>query len=87
MREGGLEKMKNIRSVMEEAVCNGGLHVEKGALLWDTYRDFELALFQSTKGTNEAEHSAQAQHITQLFQRQLSIPLLNMVNNRFAINS
>ena len=80
MGEGGLDQMKKIRSVMEDAVSNGGLHAEKGALLWDTYRDFEILRYQSTKGVNEVESAAQIQHITQLFHRQLSIPLLNMVH-------
>lgn len=78
MEVAGVEGLKKIRSIMEEAIRHGGLHVAKGALLWDSYRDFEVAIFQTTKG-NDDESTVQAQLITQLFQRQLSVPLLDMV--------
>ena len=77
---GGVEALKKIRAVMEEAIRHGGLHVVKGALLWDSYRDFEMAIYQSTKGGSENENMVQAQKITHLFNRQLSVPLLDMVN-------
>lgn len=76
---GGTEGLKKIRAVMEEAIRHGGLHLVKGALLWDSYRDFELAIYQTTKGSDAAESTSQAQRITQLFNRQLSVPLLDMV--------
>lgn len=74
MGVAGAEGLKKIRSVMEEAIRHGGLHVVKGALLWDSYRDFEMAMYQTT-----TDKAAQSQLITQLFQRQLSVPLLDMV--------
>jgi hypothetical protein len=77
---GGVEALKKIRAVMEEAIRHGGLHVVKGALLWDSYRDFEMAIYQTTKGGSETEKTSQAQKITHLFNRQLSVPLLDMVN-------
>jgi hypothetical protein len=77
---GGVEALKKIRAVMEEAIRHGGLHVVKGALLWDSYRDFEMAVYQTTKGESETEKTSQAQKITHLFNRQLSVPLLDMVN-------
>ena len=76
---GGTGALKQIRGVMEEAIRHGGLHLVKGALLWDSYRDFEMAIYQTTKGGNAAENLSQAQQITQLFNRQLSVPLLDMV--------
>lgn len=77
MEIAGVDCLKKIRAVMEDAIRHGGLHVVKGALLWDSYRDFEMAMYQSTKGS-DVDQTAQT-HITQLFQRQLSIPLLDMV--------
>lgn len=71
--------MKKIRNVMEEAIRHGGLHVAKGAVLWDSYRDFEMIIFQSTKSNDEAENTAKTKQITQLYNRQLTIPLLDMV--------
>lgn len=78
---GGADALKKIRIVMEEAIRHGGLHVVKGGLLWDSYRDFEVAIYQTTKGGNETENMNQAQKLTQLFNRQLSVPLLDMVNH------
>lgn len=77
---GGTGALKKIRAVMEEAIRHGGLHLVKGALLWDSYRDFEMAIYQTSKGGNAADVSSQAQQITHLFNRQLSVPLLDMVN-------
>lgn len=78
METGGIEGLAKIRSVMEDAVRNGGLHVVKGSLLWDCYRDFELGVFQTLKDKNTEESLDQAKRVTQLYQRQLTIPLLNM---------
>lgn len=75
---GGAEALENIRTVMEEAIRHGGLHVVKGGLLWDSYRDFEMAIYQSTKAKTETENINQAKKITHLFNRQLSVPLLDM---------
>lgn len=78
METGGIEGLTNIRSVMEDAVRNGGLHAVKGSLLWDCYRDFELGVFQTVKDKTAEESLNQAKRVTQLYQRQLTIPLLNM---------
>lgn len=79
MGSGGEDALKKIRNVMEEAIRHGGLHVAKGALLWDSYRDFEMIIYQSTKSDDEAVNSVKAKQITQLYNRQLAIPLLDMV--------
>ena len=41
---GSPEGMKEIRDTFELAVTAGGLHVTKGANLWEVYREFENAL-------------------------------------------
>lgn len=44
---GGMDDkdgIKNIRSVCEKALTACGLHVTKGMLVWETYREFENAL-------------------------------------------
>lgn len=79
MGAGGDEAMDRIRKVMEEAIRHGGLHASKGALLWDSYRDFEMIIYHSIKSEDEAENAVRAKQITQLYNRQLSIPLLDMV--------
>lgn len=39
--ENGIE---NIRSICEKACSFAGLHVTKGYLLWEAYREFETAI-------------------------------------------
>lgn len=76
---GGADILKKIREVMEKAIQHGGLHPVKGAILWDSYRDFEMALYQTSKQGSSEEIATQTRRITQLFNRQLSVPLLDMV--------
>lgn len=42
----GLESnaMKNIRQLFERALTAVGLHVTKGAIIWEAYREFETVL-------------------------------------------
>ena len=67
-----------IRSVMEEAISHGGLHAAKGSLLWDYYRELELATYQIMKASNPSVASAQEDRLVHLYNRQLSVPLLYM---------
>ena len=68
--EGGLQK---IRGVFEEAVVNVGVHVAKGSLIWETYREFENALLMATPKNQD-----QMNIVDKIFRRQLVVPLLNM---------
>ena len=45
---GGLER---VRGVCERAIGIAGLHVTKGFLLWEVYREFESALLNGYKVT------------------------------------
>ena len=63
---------------MEDAVRSGGLHVAKGALLWDTFREVELATYKMIGKGDPDAHLSQTQIVSQLFHRQLSVPLLDM---------
>jgi len=63
---------------LEDAVRSGGLHVAKGALLWDSYRILEIGKYNIVRNQTSNESLAQAQVVTQLFHRQLSVPLLDM---------
>ena len=33
--------VETVRNIFERALTTAGLHAAKGALLWETYRDFE----------------------------------------------
>lgn len=70
--------VENVRKVFERALTAAGLHVTKGALLWEAFIEFEvvvLSLIQS-KGPEAVEN--QLKRIANLFRRQLSCPLLDM---------
>uniref|UniRef100_A0A8C8M1T6 RRM domain-containing protein n=1 Tax=Oncorhynchus tshawytscha TaxID=74940 RepID=A0A8C8M1T6_ONCTS len=60
---GGIEK---VRSIFERALTAVGLHMTKGATVWEAYREFENAIL------------ATLERIHTLFRRQLSIPLMDM---------
>uniref|UniRef100_A0A8C7LB52 Spliceosome associated factor 3, U4/U6 recycling protein n=1 Tax=Oncorhynchus kisutch TaxID=8019 RepID=A0A8C7LB52_ONCKI len=60
---GGMEK---VRSIFERALTAVGLHMTKGATLWEAYREFENVIL------------ATLERIHTLFCRQLAIPLMDM---------
>uniref|UniRef100_A0A8C8IL43 Spliceosome associated factor 3, U4/U6 recycling protein n=1 Tax=Oncorhynchus tshawytscha TaxID=74940 RepID=A0A8C8IL43_ONCTS len=60
---GGMEK---VRSIFERALTAVGLHMTKGATLWEAYREFENVIL------------ATLERIHTLFRRQLAIPLMDM---------
>ncbi len=70
---GSQEANLAARQVFEKAVAAVGLHLAKGALVWDTYREFEMVLLQC----NPAD-DAQRGRVEKLFSRQLSVPLRDM---------
>ncbi|XP_062873826.1 squamous cell carcinoma antigen recognized by T-cells 3 [Trichomycterus rosablanca] len=82
---GGVDR---VRSVFERALTAVGLHMTKGAMLWEAYREFEaviLSTLQPSPGTiSKAEQqdqlNAQLERMHTLFRRQLAIPLMDMEN-------
>jgi len=79
---GTQEGIATARSVYERSLTAVGLHAGKGALLWESYREFETALL-SLKGTPTTEeqtklYNQQKERIVTLFRRQLRVPHLDM---------
>ncbi|NXW84949.1 SART3 protein, partial [Alopecoenas beccarii] len=82
-QEGGIEK---VRSIFERALTAVGLHVTKGAALWEAYREFENAILETTQPAPGSVPSpeqqqvlcSQLERIHTLFRRQLGVPLLDM---------
>lgn len=76
--DGSIEK---VRSVFERGLMAAGLHVPKGALLWEAYREFEgivlSPLMEGCDGENPVV-ADQLKRVANIFKRQLSVPLLNM---------
>lgn len=71
----GLPKM---RELFERAIAAGGLHVIEGRKLWAAYRKYEMGLLMTTLDRNDDEKAKQIERIRSLFQRQLSVPLIDM---------
>ena len=71
-----------VRAIFERSLTNVGLNVDKGVLIWDTFREFETIILQSMGDNNEKEVSdeflTQIEKIFELYRRQLSIPLIGM---------
>ncbi|KAL0979339.1 hypothetical protein UPYG_G00183830 [Umbra pygmaea] len=80
---GGIER---VRSIFERALTAVGLHMTKGATVWEAYREYEnaiLATVQPPPGSvptreQQALLNAQLERIHTLFRRQLAIPLIDM---------
>lgn len=66
------------RKIFENSVNHAGLHVSKGSLLWDAYREFELAHLSCIADTNSEQWEVQAKRVADVFRRQLSVTLLDM---------
>ncbi|KAM6964962.1 squamous cell carcinoma antigen recognized by T-cells 3 [Aplochiton taeniatus] len=80
---GGLER---VRSIFERALTAVGLHMTKGATVWEAYREFENAILGTVQpppgsvATQEQQErlKTQLQRIHTLFRRQLAVPLMDM---------
>ena len=76
----------HVRDMFERALARLGRHSNEGSLIWDAYREYELALLagmQPLPGsmlTNEQQGlmAEQTQRVAKLFSRQLSCPLIDL---------
>ncbi|XP_017307594.1 squamous cell carcinoma antigen recognized by T-cells 3 [Ictalurus punctatus] len=80
---GGIAR---VRTTFERALTAVGLHMTKGAALWEAFREFEIAILStlqpppgSVSSLEQQEQvNAQLERIHTLFRRQLAIPLMDM---------
>uniref|UniRef100_A0A3P8VZB6 Spliceosome associated factor 3, U4/U6 recycling protein n=1 Tax=Cynoglossus semilaevis TaxID=244447 RepID=A0A3P8VZB6_CYNSE len=80
---GGIDK---VRCIFERAVTAVGLHMTKGQLVWEAYREFENAILSTVQpppgripSCEEQEMlNTQLERIHKLFRRQLTVPLMDM---------
>lgn len=66
------------RDLFERALTAAGLHFSEGNKLWEAYREFEQAIFGTIDGTDNQAREKQIQRIRVIFQRQLSVPHVDM---------
>lgn len=71
-----------VRNIFEKGLKTIGLNVKDGHLLWDNLREFEVIHLQLCKGSagNSKEEEIQLKRLTDIFKRQLSLPLDNIEN-------
>ncbi|XP_028681170.2 squamous cell carcinoma antigen recognized by T-cells 3 [Erpetoichthys calabaricus] len=86
---GGIGKPGGIdsaRAIFESALTAVGLHITKGASIWEAYREFENVILQATQPppgsipTQEQQKAlnSQMERIHTIFRRQLAIPSFAM---------
>ncbi|KAJ4846914.1 hypothetical protein Tsubulata_010310 [Turnera subulata] len=78
VRQCSPDGISKARALFEQALVAAGLHLSQGPSIWDSYRDFELALLLSIPPDDLKAKELQVQRVRTLFKRQLSIPLLNL---------
>ncbi|KYQ59503.1 Squamous cell carcinoma antigen recognized by T-cells 3 [Trachymyrmex zeteki] len=73
---------EKVRQLFERALTVVGMHVTKGAIIWEAYREYENILFASLLPLDDdiekRKNKAQLERIVSLFKRQLSNSLLDM---------
>lgn len=83
-----LEENFQTRDIFEKAVVAVGLHVARGCLIWDAYREFEFALLTiydpemsgQISSLSKEKFIKQKERMNKLFRRQLSLPLVGLEN-------
>ncbi|XP_026117265.1 squamous cell carcinoma antigen recognized by T-cells 3-like [Carassius auratus] len=81
--QGGIER---VRSIFERALTAVGLHMTKGASIWEAYREFEIVILSTVQpppGSAPSQEqqellNSQLERIHTLFRRQLAVPLMDM---------
>lgn len=66
----------DIRILFERALTSTGLHVSKGAIIWEAFREFENVLVSLV--ADDEQKKQQIDRVGNLFRRQLACPLINM---------
>ncbi|KAM9446569.1 squamous cell carcinoma antigen recognized by T-cells 3 [Clarias gariepinus] len=80
---GGIDR---VRGIFERALTAVGLHMTKGAALWEAFREFEIAILSTlqpppgsiSNPEQQEQLNVQLERIHTLFRRQLAIPLMDM---------
>lgn len=73
----GICNTEEAREIFEKGISAIGLHVKDGELIWDNLREFEL-IHLSANEENTEQWTKQLNRISDIFKRQLSVPLMNM---------
>ncbi|XP_067014696.2 squamous cell carcinoma antigen recognized by T-cells 3 isoform X2 [Anabrus simplex] len=80
---GQKDGVDNVRAVFERALTAAGLHVTKGVVLWEAYREFENVMTAMLEEKADASpedkerFESQKKRALSVFRRQLSVPLMD----------
>ncbi|XP_073155276.1 uncharacterized protein [Henckelia pumila] len=78
VRECSAAGISKARNLFERALTAAGLHIAEGHRIWESYREFEEAIFLTIDEMESGLKEKQVQHIRNLFHRQLSVPLADI---------
>ncbi|XP_028400531.1 squamous cell carcinoma antigen recognized by T-cells 3-like isoform X2 [Dendronephthya gigantea] len=82
----GEDGLEDARAVFERAITSVGLHLTEGVSIWDGYREFEMALYDSYQTMAAGSDLPQVQQklerqkekVKSIFRREISVPLIGM---------
>ncbi|XP_057977846.1 uncharacterized protein LOC131164571 isoform X2 [Malania oleifera] len=78
VRDRSPDGISKARNLFERAVTAAGLHVVEGSKIWESYRQFEQAIFHTIPESDVEAKEKQVQRIRSIFHRQLSVPLVDL---------
>uniref|UniRef100_A0A6N2K821 Uncharacterized protein n=1 Tax=Salix viminalis TaxID=40686 RepID=A0A6N2K821_SALVM len=78
VRECSPDGISKARNLFERALTAAGLHIAEGNKIWESYREFELAVLHTIDENDIKAKELQVQRIRNIFHRQLSVPLVNL---------
>ncbi|KAJ6394975.1 hypothetical protein OIU77_024064 [Salix suchowensis] len=78
VRECSPDGISKARNLFERALTAAGLHVAEGNKIWESYREYELAVLHTIDENDIKAKELQVQRIRNIFHRQLSVPLVNL---------
>ncbi|XP_050375592.1 uncharacterized protein LOC126793188 isoform X6 [Argentina anserina] len=78
VKEASPAGISKARDFFERALTAAGLHVSEGNKIWEAYREYEQAILHTIDGNDAQAREKQIQRIRVIYQRQLSVPHVDM---------
>ena len=75
---GTEEGAKKATNIFEKALTSCGRNIARGSLVWEAFREFEVALLSMIPDKNSKAFNDQKLKIINLYKRQLRVPLIGM---------
>ena len=75
---GTEEGIKKARDVFEKSLTFCGRDISRGSLLWEAFREFEMALLSMISDQQSEDYKKQKLKVMNIYKRQLRVPLIGM---------